>query len=115
MWPAHCVQGSEGGAFHAALARAPGDVVVRKGAHELVDSYSGFGDANGGRDERTELEGELRARGTNGPSALDNEAELRRDGEGRRDLRRVQHERAAGATAGTRGPSIEGCGRHAGG
>lgn len=63
MWPAHCVQGSAGADFHARLARGAGDIVVRKGAHAAVDSYSGFGDALGHRVERTELGAALRARG----------------------------------------------------
>lgn len=63
MWPTHCVQGSAGADFAPALARAPGDVVVRKGAARLVDSYSGFGDAAGNAHERTALEGALRAAG----------------------------------------------------
>ena len=63
LWPDHCVQGSPGAAFHVDLVRAPTDVVVRKGTVPAVDSYSGFGDAQGGAIERTELESLLRARG----------------------------------------------------
>jgi nicotinamidase/pyrazinamidase len=63
LWPDHCVQGGAGAAFHAQLARAAGDVVVRKGTVHAVDSYSGFGDAQGGAVERTPLEAALRARG----------------------------------------------------
>ena len=59
----HCVQGSHGADFHPALARAPGDVVVRKGTVQLVDSYSGFGDAQHNAFERTELEALLRKGG----------------------------------------------------
>jgi nicotinamidase/pyrazinamidase len=64
MWPAHCVQGSPGAAFHAGL-RLPADaLVVRKGTHTAVDSYSGFGDGTPGHAlEKTELEEALRARG----------------------------------------------------
>ena len=39
MWPNHCVQGTPGAEFHPRLDRAPGDVVVRKGTVERVDSY----------------------------------------------------------------------------
>jgi nicotinamidase/pyrazinamidase len=63
LWPDHCVQGSAGAAIHAGVARGAGDVVVQKGAARLVDSYSGFGDAQGGAHERTALEGHLRAAG----------------------------------------------------
>jgi len=62
MWPAHCVQETPGAAFVAELVRAPGDVVVRKGCHERVDSYSGFGSADGAL-EVTPLAGALRAAG----------------------------------------------------
>lgn len=42
---------------------AASDVVVQKGKNRAVDSYSGFGDASGGRMEKTELEDVLRSRG----------------------------------------------------
>lgn len=63
MWPAHCIQGTLGAEFHPHLVRSPGDIVVRKGTFARVDSYSGFGDAQGGKVERTELEEVLRSRG----------------------------------------------------
>ena len=63
MWPNHCVQGTLGAEFHARLVRGSEDIVVRKGTYARVDSYSGFGDAQGGRVERTELEDVLRDRG----------------------------------------------------
>ena len=63
MWPAHCVQGSRGADFHAALARGADDVVVRKGTHVAVDSYSGFGDSLGHTVERTPLDEVLRGAG----------------------------------------------------
>jgi nicotinamidase/pyrazinamidase len=44
MWPDHCVQGSEGAKFHHDLKRNPTDIVVQKGTHLDVDSYSGFCD-----------------------------------------------------------------------
>jgi nicotinamidase/pyrazinamidase len=61
LWPAHCVAGTHGAAFHPALARDPRDLVVRKGTVRDVDSYSGFGDARGHALERTGLEDALRA------------------------------------------------------
>ena len=42
LWPAHCVQGSSGAAFHEALNTTPGQMVVRKGYRSDVDSYSAF-------------------------------------------------------------------------
>lgn len=44
LWPNHCVQGSEGAAFHADIASAVeiANVVVRKGMNPEVDSYSAF-------------------------------------------------------------------------
>lgn len=48
LWPAHCVQGTPGAAFHRDLAQGGHRNVVRKGTLRDVDSYSGFFD-NGGR------------------------------------------------------------------
>jgi nicotinamidase/pyrazinamidase len=42
LWPRHCVQGSEGGKFHPALAIDRGVTVVSKGQSPDSDSYSGF-------------------------------------------------------------------------
>ncbi|MEZ4319609.1 MAG: bifunctional nicotinamidase/pyrazinamidase [Myxococcota bacterium] len=42
LWPDHCVQGSEGAAFHPALAVDRAHLVVRKGSNPAVDSYSAF-------------------------------------------------------------------------
>lgn len=39
MWPDHCVQGTAGAEFHPRLARAPTDIIVRKGTNKAVDSY----------------------------------------------------------------------------
>ena len=41
-WPPHCVQGTEGGQFHPALALPKSVVVVSKGMSFEADSYSGF-------------------------------------------------------------------------
>jgi nicotinamidase/pyrazinamidase len=41
-WPPHCVQGTEGGKFHPALALPNSAVVVSKGMNFEADSYSGF-------------------------------------------------------------------------
>lgn len=63
MWPDHCVQGTPGCEFHPHLDKHATDIVVRKGMVTDVDSYSGFGDAQGGTKEKTELEEVLRERG----------------------------------------------------
>ena len=61
LWPAHCVQGTAGAAFHPALATDPADLVIRKGFRAAIDSYSAFFE----NDHRTPtgLEGYLRTRG----------------------------------------------------
>lgn len=43
-WPVHCVQGTEGAAFHAQLDTRPYELVLRKGTREAYDSYSAFED-----------------------------------------------------------------------
>lgn len=42
LWPDHCVQDSEGAAFHRDLALGHAETVVRKGYRREVDSYSAF-------------------------------------------------------------------------
>jgi nicotinamidase/pyrazinamidase len=42
LWPAHCVQGTEGAAFHPDLLTRHADVVIRKGFRSRIDSYSTF-------------------------------------------------------------------------
>jgi len=61
LWPDHCVQGTSGAAFHAALEATPAALVVRKGMRAAVDSYSAFFE----NDKRTAtgLDGWLRSRG----------------------------------------------------
>ncbi|NOD63914.1 MULTISPECIES: bifunctional nicotinamidase/pyrazinamidase [unclassified Ruegeria] len=41
LWPDHCVQGSQGAAFHSDL-RVNGDLILRKGFRGAIDSYSAF-------------------------------------------------------------------------
>ena len=41
LWPDHCVQGSDGAAFHPAL-RTDADLIIRKGFRPQIDSYSAF-------------------------------------------------------------------------
>jgi nicotinamidase/pyrazinamidase len=61
LWPDHCMQGSEGGDFHPALAVPHAELIVRKGFRATVDSYSAFFE----NDHRTPtgLAGYLRERG----------------------------------------------------
>jgi nicotinamidase/pyrazinamidase len=42
LWPTHCVQGSDGAAFHPDLATGGADLVLRKGFRAHIDSYSAF-------------------------------------------------------------------------
>lgn len=44
LWPAHCVQGSEGAEFHAELNTVNWKAIFQKGKNPEVDSYSGFFD-----------------------------------------------------------------------
>lgn len=47
LWPDHCVQGGAGAALHAGLQLERAQLVIRKGWHEGVDSYSAFVEADG--------------------------------------------------------------------
>ncbi|WP_135504373.1 bifunctional nicotinamidase/pyrazinamidase [Roseovarius aestuariivivens] len=42
LWPDHCVQGSEGAAFHPGMNTTRADLIIRKGYNPLIDSYSAF-------------------------------------------------------------------------
>ena len=42
LWPDHCVQGSDGSAFHADLDWTRAEMVIRKGFRPAIDSYSAF-------------------------------------------------------------------------
>lgn len=48
LWPVHCVQGTPGAEFHAALNLDRVAHIFRKGTNPQIDSYSGFFD-NGHR------------------------------------------------------------------
>ena len=61
LWPDHCVQGSEGAEFHRDLDIPHAQLVLRKGYHKSVDSYSAFIEADG--KTRTGLASYLRERG----------------------------------------------------
>lgn len=61
LWPDHCVMGSEGAALHPGLDVPRAQMVLRKGSHRSVDSYSAFLEAD--RVTRTGLDGYLVSRG----------------------------------------------------
>ena len=61
LWPDHCVQGTEGAAFHADLMLPKAELVIRKGYHPTIDSYSAFYEND--RTTPTGLGGYLRERG----------------------------------------------------
>ncbi|WP_244828030.1 MULTISPECIES: bifunctional nicotinamidase/pyrazinamidase [unclassified Caballeronia] len=58
LWPVHCVQDTEGAALHRGLQLPHARLVIRKGHHEHVDSYSAFLEAD--RVTPTGLAGYLR-------------------------------------------------------
>jgi nicotinamidase/pyrazinamidase len=60
LWPDHCVQGSEGAAFHAGLNTTRADLIIRKGYNPAIDSYSAFFEND--QTTPTGLEGYLRTR-----------------------------------------------------
>ncbi len=61
LWPAHCVQGSPGAAFHAGLRAERADMIIRKGFRPAIDSYSAFFEND--RTTPTGLDGYLKSRG----------------------------------------------------
>jgi nicotinamidase/pyrazinamidase len=61
LWPDHCVQGTSGAALHPDLDATRAELVIRKGHHAGIDSYSAFLEAD--RKTTTGLAGYLRERG----------------------------------------------------
>ncbi len=61
LWPDHCVQGTPGAEFCSGLKIPQAELVLRKGYHPLIDSYSAFREND--RKTRTGLAGYLRERG----------------------------------------------------
>lgn len=47
LWPDHCVQGTDGASLSKDLSIAHAQLIVRKGFHREVDSYSAFVEADG--------------------------------------------------------------------
>lgn len=46
LWPSHCVQGTYGADFHPDLTIPHAQLVIRKGFHPNIDSYSAFKEAD---------------------------------------------------------------------
>jgi nicotinamidase/pyrazinamidase len=61
LWPDHCVQGTWGAALHSDLDLKHGELILRKGYHREIDSYSAFFEND--RRTPTGLAGYLRERG----------------------------------------------------
>ena len=61
LWPDHCVQGTKGAAFRDDLDIPHAELVLRKGYHRAIDSYSAFYEND--RKTMTGLGGYLRERG----------------------------------------------------
>jgi nicotinamidase/pyrazinamidase len=61
LWPDHCVQGTPGAELRKDLQIAHAQLILRKGYHREIDSYSAFYEND--RKTRTGLAGYLRERG----------------------------------------------------
>jgi nicotinamidase/pyrazinamidase len=61
LWPDHCVWDTHGAEFSKDIELPHSQLVIRKGYHDVIDSYSGFEEAD--RKTKTGLEGYLRERG----------------------------------------------------
>jgi nicotinamidase/pyrazinamidase len=61
LWPDHCVQATQGAAFHPALEVPHAELVLRKGFRSAIDSYSAFREND--RRTPTGLASYLRERG----------------------------------------------------
>ncbi len=47
LWPDHCVQGTDGASLSKDLSISQAELIIRKGYHKEVDSYSAFTEADG--------------------------------------------------------------------
>ena len=61
LWPDHCVQGTPGARFRQELNIAQAELILRKGYHREIDSYSAFYEND--HNTHTGLAGYLRERG----------------------------------------------------
>jgi nicotinamidase/pyrazinamidase len=99
LWPDHCVQGSTGANFHNALETTRASLVLRKGTHRDIDSYSAFyendqavGGRSGGRGSPEPLSTERQRRSSHcrrelSPAARHRGRSRRVDGRTRRECR----------------------------
>lgn len=60
LWPKHCVQGTHDAKLHPQLHLPTAQLIIRKGFHSHIDSYSAFMEAD--HKTTTGLEGYLKAR-----------------------------------------------------
>ena len=60
LWPDHCIQGTPGAEFHPSLQLTKAELILRKGFHSELDSYSAFFEND--RTTPTGLAGYLRER-----------------------------------------------------
>lgn len=61
LWPSHCVQGTQDAELHPDLDLPTAQLIIRKGFHANIDSYSAFMEAD--RHTSTGLAGYLNERG----------------------------------------------------
>ena len=61
LWPSHCVQGTPDADFHPDLNMPRAQLIIRKGFHPEIDSYSAFKEAD--HQTSTGLAGYLKERG----------------------------------------------------
>ena len=61
LWPDHCVQGTDDASLHKDLKLPTAQIIIRKGFHKEMDSYSAFDEAD--HKTATGLSGYLKARG----------------------------------------------------
>jgi nicotinamidase/pyrazinamidase len=61
LWPDHCLQGTLGAQIHKSLQITHAELILRKGYHRAIDSYSAFFEND--RKTHTGLAGYLRERG----------------------------------------------------
>lgn len=61
LWPSHCVQDTEDAALHPDLKLPTAQLIIRKGFHQHIDSYSAFLEAD--HKTSTGLAGYLKERG----------------------------------------------------
>lgn len=61
LWPTHCVQGTHDAELHPKLKIDHAQLIIRKGCHQHIDSYSAFLEAD--QSTSTGLDGYLKQRG----------------------------------------------------